>query len=218
MERGAILDAGCGDGYAASQIARSLGGVPWTGFDPAFQEEEKAALASQYPEARFVSQMEEIEEGASSLLLLLDVLEHCEDDRAVLRSLVERALLPKGWVLITVPAFQSLFSSHDHFLAHYRRYRWESLRPVLLDAGLTPLRWGYLFGSLLPLRALGVLVERWRGGAAKEAHGIGGWKRGRWVTEIVAKTLQTENKLFLQMERYGIRPPGLSVWALAKRQ
>lgn len=54
-------------------------------------------------------------------VLLLDVLEHVQDDRALLAQAL--ALLPAGGLLLlTVPADQRLWSRHDEVLGHYRRY------------------------------------------------------------------------------------------------
>ena len=63
-------------------------------------------------------------------------------------------------LLITVPAYQSLFSSHDSFLGHYRRYSNGSLRRLIERSGFKVLDIGYFFGSLLPVRILQVIKER----------------------------------------------------------
>ncbi len=53
---------------------------------------------------------------------MLDVIEHVEDDVGFVRDVVDGSLAPGGWVLVSVPAYQSLFSSHDRALKHFRRY------------------------------------------------------------------------------------------------
>ncbi len=54
-------------------------------------------------------------------LIMMDVLEHIENENAFLQQVLE-TLTPGGKIIITVPAFQFVFSSHDLFLKHYRRY------------------------------------------------------------------------------------------------
>ena len=61
------------------------------------------------------------------LITCLDVIEHTPDDVLTLTEL--RAWLkPGGWLLVTVPAYQALWSRHDVANHHYRRYRRGTLR------------------------------------------------------------------------------------------
>jgi SAM-dependent methyltransferase len=68
------------------------------------------------------------------LVLMLDVLEHIEDDAAALGSL-QRLLKPGGRAILTVPALQSLWSVHDVINRHYRRYDKTGLQGLLEDSG-----------------------------------------------------------------------------------
>ena len=63
----------------------------------------------------------EIASTDADLVLLMDVLEHMTDDVTLLREYVERVTSGTRF-LITVPAFGFLWSGHDEFLRHYRRY------------------------------------------------------------------------------------------------
>jgi len=62
--------------------------------------------------------------------LLLDVLEHVEEDAASLRSAVE-LLRPGGVVIATAPAYQFLWTRRDEFHHHKRRYGLAGFRAVL---------------------------------------------------------------------------------------
>jgi len=90
---------------------------------------------------------------------MIDVLEHVDDDVGLLRDYVRRAE-PGTRFLISVPAFQFLWSSHDEFLEHRRRYRLSDLRQTVEAAGLAPLRMRYFFGLLFPAAAAMRLAEK----------------------------------------------------------
>ena len=59
--------------------------------------------------------------GSFDLAVCLDVIEHLQDDRGALREL-RRVLAPGGALLVTVPAYQWLWSGHDEINHHHRRY------------------------------------------------------------------------------------------------
>src|SRR3546814_19735603 len=69
----------------------------------------------------------------------MDVLEHVEDDAGLLRTYLDKAP-PQAQAVITVPAFQFLWSHHDVFLEHHRRYTLKTLSRVVERAGAVPLR------------------------------------------------------------------------------
>lgn len=124
---GAILEVGCGTGGNLASLARR-GRIQ--AFDPhidalAFARERhpgvdirQGALPNELP----------YEKGAFDLVAALDVLEHVEDDRQSAEALVQLTR-PGGWLLVTVPAHQALWGSHDRRLHHRRRYG----RDQLLD-------------------------------------------------------------------------------------
>jgi SAM-dependent methyltransferase len=69
-----------------------------------------------------------------ALISLLDIVEHAPDDRAVLKE-VYRICKPDGVVLITVPAFMLLWSSHDEANHHKRRYTRKQLASLCHSSG-----------------------------------------------------------------------------------
>jgi SAM-dependent methyltransferase len=81
------------------------------------------------------------------LTLATDVIEHVDDDLAALRE-IDRVTKPGGFVLITVPAFPSLWGLQDKVAHHKRRYRMRPLLETLRKAGLEPRR-NYYFNYLL---------------------------------------------------------------------
>ena len=93
------------------------------------------------------------------LVLMMDVLEHVDDDRGLVRHYAAR--VPAGaHFLVTVPAFGFLWSGHDVFLEHKRRYTLAEIERTLRDAGLAVVRGAYYFGAIFPLAAAVRLAAR----------------------------------------------------------
>ena len=76
-----------------------------------------------------------VAENSLRAVVLLDVIEHVEHPITVL-SHVKRALRPDGAVVVTVPAYQWMFSEWDRLLGHYRRYSPAMLEEQATAAGL----------------------------------------------------------------------------------
>jgi len=93
------------------------------------------------------------------LVLMMDVLEHVDDDRGLVRLYADK--VPSGaHFLATVPAFQLLWSGHDVFLEHKRRYRLPEIEQTMRDAGLEVVHGAYYFGVVFPLAAIVRLATR----------------------------------------------------------
>jgi len=81
--------------------------------------------------------------------MLMDVLEHVDDDFKFLNEVVKRCR-GECRVFITVPAFMSLWSGHDVFLGHKRRYRLGQLERLASSAGVHVDGGYYVFGAIFP--------------------------------------------------------------------
>lgn len=93
------------------------------------------------------------------LVCLFDVLEHIEDDRATLAA-IKALSAPGGRVLITVPAYRWMWSAHDEFLHHKRRYLASELKDKAQDAGFRIERLSYFNTLLFPLAAAVRIKDR----------------------------------------------------------
>ncbi|HEX4048231.1 MAG TPA: class I SAM-dependent methyltransferase [Elusimicrobiota bacterium] len=143
-----ILDVGCGDGLFFGELARF--GEVW-GVEPdAGLVDPRGEYAARIRVAPFEDAGVE---GGCDLILMLDALEHMQDDGAALRRAFS-LLAPGGFLFLTVPALPSLWSVHDEANRHYRRYTRESLGAALSGAGLRAEELGYYFGwPVLPMFA-----------------------------------------------------------------
>jgi len=96
--------------------------------------------------------------GWAEVVLLLDVIEHVDDDVATLGA--ARAGIGEGGLLVvTVPAYRWLWSGHDEVLGHRRRYTAGELRAAVERAGFAVLRVSYFNTLLFPLL---VAVRAWK--------------------------------------------------------
>ena len=154
-----ILDIGSGDAYLVYELTRIFPELEVHCIDIEYTPEIKKELLNQIGDANITlyNSQEEYKfanpEFSPDIILLLDVIEHIEDDRAFLNALISQKVIDsKTKVLITVPAHQSLFSAHDVFLKHFRRYTVSSLVDTLVACNLKPLKSGYFFFSLVSAR------------------------------------------------------------------
>ena len=83
-------------------------------------------------------------------LFFIDVFEHVPDDVAFLTKYVKKSA-NGSYFYITVPAFQSLWSGHDIFLGHVKRYKLEDIVGVVDKAGLNVITAQYIFSFIFPL-------------------------------------------------------------------
>jgi SAM-dependent methyltransferase len=160
-----ILDAGCGSGRNLVELSGS-GSV--VGLEPSLRGAE-VARARGVGEV-VVAEIDTMPFGDScfDLITCLDVLEHIEDDLAALRAL-RRVVRPGGVLLITVPAYPRLWSSHDELNRHCRRYTRSALLGRTSEAGWRPLRTTHFNALLLPVAAAWRLGDRLRSSDAPPA-------------------------------------------------
>ncbi len=151
---GPILDVGCGDGLFFEKLQRfgSVEGVEMdpTGVDPSGPWASRIRIApfdaSFEPGRRY------------GLVLLLDVLEHFPDPDARLSRAVG-LLAPGGAIVVTVPAFRALWTSHDELNRHYARFTRGQLAAVTERAGARIESSRYFFHWMFPFKLAAHLAE-----------------------------------------------------------
>jgi SAM-dependent methyltransferase len=140
-----ILEAGCGTGGNLQMLARH-------GQVEAMELEETARIFANQRQVTTVlagSLPDKIpfETEKYDLIVAFDVIEHIDDDIAALEGL-RNHLKPGGLLVLTVPAFQFLWSHHDDINHHKRRYRLKSLKQVVRRASFT-VRYSSYFNTVL---------------------------------------------------------------------
>ncbi|MEA2939999.1 MAG: hypothetical protein QOD09_528 [Bradyrhizobium sp.] len=131
-----FMEVGCGTGFVLSAIAASR---KWDRLCGSELHEQGLAFARQRLNgAAELIQMDAraIPERYSNMAVIgaFDVIEHIEEDEAVLRG-IYRALKPGGGLIVTVPQHQWLWSEVDDISHHVRRYSAKELHSKIKDAG-----------------------------------------------------------------------------------
>jgi len=149
------LEIGCGVGGNVGLLGRSGNYLGIDMYLPAIEY-----CSAKFPQFEFkCSRIEEIPKDAYShnfdSIYILDVLEHIDNEVEILKE-ARNYLTDGGKILVTVPAYQFLWSPHDDFVHHVRRYTKKSLRKVLEEAGYKVERLSYFNSILFPL----ALIQR----------------------------------------------------------
>ena len=144
-----IVDVGSGSGFFAISLEKEfrdkikkvyLVDINYSAEEISATKNDKIQKTLRIPD--------EIENG---LVILMDVLEHLEDDLKMLKDIKAASTGNNNHFFITVPAFYSLWSGHDVYLGHYRRYKIDTLNKVLNEAKYNIENTYYLYGSLFPM-------------------------------------------------------------------
>ena len=188
-----ILDFGCGSGKFLKEL-KSLG------YDNLDGVEVAPRWHCGIGKPRTSKNHAKDPEKEYDIILMMDVLEHIEDDLSCLNEM-RRHLKTGGLIILSVPAYELLWSEHDDANMHYRRYNRKRLRGVLQSAEFKInyiTHWNMI---LLPLIALSRLIN-------KNTHAetrLG----SNWVSRLILTILRFENRL---LKLFNL-PFGLSIIA-----
>jgi SAM-dependent methyltransferase len=161
---GRVVDVGCGTGANLAALASDY---TCEGIDPS--DQAVAYARQRYPEIQFRCGTAPADLGTAAdeadLFLLLDVLEHVADDRALLAALIGAAR-PGAYLLITVPADMTLWSAHDVAFGHYRRYDRVQFEQVWAGLPVTVRLLSHFNTRLYPVVRAVRTFNRWKGTAS----------------------------------------------------
>jgi hypothetical protein len=211
-----ILDVGAGDGWFSCEILDRLHPdttiVCW---DSEYTIEKIKKLSS-VSEGRIKYTSVQPKEKFD-LLILLDILEHIDDDAGFLSKVINENMNNNSLALISVPAWPGLYSRHDAHLKHIRRYNPKKCKVLLESCGLNIIIAGGLFHFLLLPRifskSLSLIFNQ-----QSKVKDIGDWKYGNIFTRLIENVLSVDNKISVFLSKLKLDLPGLSWWALCKKQ
>lgn len=145
-----VLELGCGEGAAGARLAARF--HDYVGVEPDASSARVARERVAPVGGRVVHDLAEIgDRRPADVLCAFEVLEHVEDDGAVLREWLGHAA-PGARLVFSVPADPHRYSTTDRLVGHYRRYTDEALRALLEGAGVTDVtlrRYAFPLGYVL---------------------------------------------------------------------
>jgi SAM-dependent methyltransferase len=133
---GRVLEVGCGAGTYTQLFAGWADAVVAVDIDPGFASAtarrfaENPKVQVQEGDARRLPAL-----GKFDTIVMLDVLEHIEDDVGTLAALRDM-LTESGAIVLKVPALPALYGALDAAIGHYRRYTRRSLAETAARARL----------------------------------------------------------------------------------
>ncbi|MGV9002539.1 hypothetical protein [Flavobacterium sp.] len=210
-----IVDIGSGDAYVIHTLVEKNLAKEYYAIDTAYTPEVIAQLKENNSNSQVVyfqslqDFLNKTSTDKPTLFLCMDVLEHLEDEKIILADLTERS--SDNFYFFAVPAFQSVFSSHDVLLGHYRRYTLNQLKSVLGQNDFKIIDEGYYFTSLLLFRKFDKLLKK------DKNESIDNWSAGNLKTGLINLMLTVDFKVSLVLKKVGITVPGLSCYCLCKK-
>lgn len=143
----AILNIGCGTGGTIDMLEKY----------GTLENVDTSQEAVNYLKKRNITNVKKVNgiklpfrDSTFDLVIALDVLEHIKEDSKALKEW-HRVLKPGGKLLITVPAYQWLWSDHDESLHHYRRYTLSGLHSTVNREGFKVSKRSYIIVFSFPL-------------------------------------------------------------------
>jgi 2-polyprenyl-3-methyl-5-hydroxy-6-metoxy-1,4-benzoquinol methylase len=196
-----LLDVGAGSGFFSRHLLSQGGAQSALCVDIGYDRDRDDQIGG-----KPVLYRRDCDATDCDLVLMMDVLEHVDDDRGLLRHYA--AKVPSGaHFLVTVPAFRFLWSGHDVFLEHKRRYTLTEIEATIREAGLEVVKGAYFFGFIFPLAAAVRLAAR---GDTQPRSSLS--KQGALANRLLATVCAAELPLF-PLNRLA----GLSAFVLAKK-
>lgn len=203
-----FLEVGCGTGFVLHAVRGAFPHADLTASE--YFEEGLVYARERVPDARFLQLDARAmqEEARWDVIGAFDVIEHIDEDERVLANLA-RALVPGGWLLVTVPQHPWLWSALDESACHQRRYTRQELLAKVRVTGLK-VEYATSFVSLLvPLMWLSRRQRRNTSNQMRSEFDI-----PPWLNRALALVMAIEFGLL----RLGLRlPVGGSLLVLARK-
>jgi len=220
-KKNTILDIGSGDAYLSSSIAVKLPDSNVVAVDTNYSSTHLEILTKDKPSNFFLFadllSFSNSSSKKSDIVILMDVLEHVEFPGKLLQQVCQTTdNTSPALLIITVPAYQILYSKHDEKLGHFKRYNRKELIQVLKKQSILVTHSGYCFTSLLIPRIFQILAEKIIRKDSLKGERIYNWKGGKAITFLLKSIFWIEFKISWYLSRIGIYIPGLTCYCLCQ--
>jgi len=203
-----VLDVGCGTGMMLKYLSK-YGEVWGTDKDPKAIEYSKTKA----PNTEIISGSipEKIPEGKFDLVTALDIVEHIERDVEALK-VIFNTLKNNGVLVMTVPAYQFLWSTHDEINEHKRRYQLPELKEKLERAGFNIIKISYYNVLLFLPIAFFLLLKKLFGSKKPKSHFE---KMPNYIVNWLLEKIFSSERYLLPFFNF---PLGVSIIAIASKK
>lgn len=204
-----ILDLGCGTGKLMQELS-SCGQCYGLDYSPlALRFCQQQGIKKHYLIKADINTTLPLPENSFDIITILDVLEHTKNDQAVLKE-IKRVLKPNGLLILTVPAYQSLWSYWDKMLGHKRRYHRSQLLSIFSQTKFNIVKLTY-FHSFVLIPA--ILIRRFKSLNKHSSKTSDFIELPKIINKILLLVTNGENKL---LQHFNL-PFGLSLFAIVSK-
>lgn len=155
-----IMEIGCSSGFLIRDLAKFFPETVIVGADVVKEPLYRLAKTLlNVPLIRFDLLQCPLTDQSVDLLIMLNVLEHIENDVVALQKAFN-LLKPGGFLIIEVPASPKLYDAYDAVWQHFRRYSASELQDKLTQAGFKVRRKSHLGFVLFPAFAAVKLLNQ----------------------------------------------------------
>jgi SAM-dependent methyltransferase len=199
-----VMEIGCGTGFVLNALKDALPGADICGSE--LHSRGLVIARNRHGASVELVQMDARRTGLSNALDMVgafDVLEHIEEDEAVLAECA-RMLRPGGVLIATVPQHRFMWSAQDEIAHHVRRYERGELGRKAGDAGLETVYQSSFVSLAFPLMAASRLLRGRGGGAASNRDKVEAEFRLPWSVNSMMFALQNAEHL---LRRAGVKFP-----------
>ena len=215
-----ILDVGSGDAYLANSFTKKFSNsysyCVDTGYNPDIVKEIENTFKND--KLFLYSTLNEVDVKTVDVVTLLDVIEHVPKDVELLTKIIDQPYINEStFFIISVPAYQVLFSQHDVLLKHYRRYSLKKLKETVSQCDFKIIDSGYFFFILIIPRLIQLFREKIASNKSQELGNLGTWKGGKLISAIIKTILLLDYITGRAFKFIGINLPGLSCYVICQR-
>jgi SAM-dependent methyltransferase len=197
-----VLDVGAGSGFFAQKLLERTSARSAVCVDTGYTSDRIGHVGTKPIAFRRSAAADD-----ADLVLLMDVIEHVDDDVGLLAEYAAAAR-PGTQFVVSVPAFPWLWSAHDEFLDHRRRYTLNSLDGAVSAAGLRPTASFYFFASIFPAVAIHRLWQR-RRAAAPPASDLR--RHHSWTNRLLTRVCLAECMFARRNRAFGLTAFAVSI-------